>query len=61
MFVVCRDLCERLITGSEDSYLARSPVYVCVCVVVFDLENSTMRWSEFVYFATEKYNNDAGE
>jgi hypothetical protein len=44
VFVVCclgNDLCDGLITRSEESY--RVCVCVCACIIVCELETSTMK------------------
>ena len=43
-FVCCVDsgLCDELIPHSEEFYC----VFVCVCLIVGDLETSKMRWSK---------------
>ena len=55
MFVVCcvgSGFCDEVITRLEESYR----VYVCVCVIVCDIEGSTMRRPkpDLVGCATEK-------
>ena len=44
MFVVCcagSDVCDEVITRSEESLR----VCVCVCLIMCDLETSTLRWT----------------
>jgi hypothetical protein len=47
VFVTCcagSGLCDELITLSQEFYQTRARARVCTCVIVCDLETSTMRW-----------------
>jgi len=54
VFCVGSELCDTLITGSEEFY--QLCVFVCVCVCVYDLETSTVRLPKLylLFCATEK-------